>query len=132
MTNLPRHLLPESLHTIAVACGDEVMWAVWERYGGGRLHIPRKLDPGHPLAQSLGCEIAQRLSAEFGGEFLTIPRALVARRAVRNALIRAGRTQGCNNFTLARRFEMTDRQISKICRAVEPPAVNADLFDTTP
>ena len=127
MTQLPRHLLPVSLLQIADYCGDTVMWTLWEQYGGCHLRVPMRYDAAHPLNTPLGAVGLARLVDAFGGEILNIPRADAARRAVRDELIRNARAEGADLATLARRFTLTERQISTICRARDSP-VNHDLF----
>lgn len=129
MTTLPAHLLPQSLLTIADYCGEDVMWAIWENYGGGRLHVPMTATPEHKLSDLLGFANACRFCEQFGGEMLTIAKADHARRAVRNELIRQARREGIDNLTLARRFNLTDRQIMQICKAYAPAVMNFDLFE---
>jgi len=129
MNTLPAHLLPDSLKTIADYCGEEIMWTIWEHYAGGRLHVPIHPDSNHKLIDILGYAGAIQFCSQFGGEFLRIDKAENAKRAVRNTLIRQAKAEGLDNFTLARRFNLTDRQIMKICAASDEPAVNFDLFD---
>lgn len=129
MSTLPRQLLPESLRAIADYCGEDIMWTIWENYGGGRLHVPLRVEPDHTLSQLLGFANACRFCQQFGGEFLTIAKGEAAKRAVRNAMIRQAKHEGLDNLTLARRFQLTDRQIMKICEKTDAPAVNYDLFN---
>jgi hypothetical protein len=128
-TKLPRHLLPESLLQIAEHCGDDVMWKIWERYGGGRLYVPDSVTPEHELSQLLGYPDACRFCANFGREQIAIAKADSAKIAVRDALIRQAKQEGVSNLTLARRHNLTDRRIMEICRADAPPSMNFDLFE---
>lgn len=129
MTTLPRHLLPGSLLRLAEYCGDDVMWSVWEHYAGCTVYVPRAVEAHHPLAARLG-QGAVRLVEAFGGEILTIPRADAARRAVRDARIRQDRETGALLCELARRYQLTERQVSTILHAQAAGRVNrqADLF----
>lgn len=129
MSSLPRHLLPQSLQTIADYCGETVMWTIWEHFGGGRLHVPLRVEPDHRLSELLGFAAASAFCQQFGGEFLTIAKAESAKRAVRNELIRQAKREGLDNFTLARRFNLTDRQIMEICKAEAPIVMSFDLFE---
>lgn len=129
-TQLPRELLPESLLTIAEHCNDDIMWKIWELYGGGRLHVPLSVTEDHTLSRLLGYRDACLLCEQFGGEQLTIAKAEAAKRAVRNALIRQGKRNGLSNLTLARQFKLTDRQVMTICNDDQPAFSNLDLFNT--
>lgn len=126
---LPKHLLPASLLQIAEYCGEDTMWTVWGAFGGGRFFVPEHVTPEHRLSDLLGYAVACKFCETFGGELLTIPKADAAKRAVRNQMIRQAKAEGLDNFTLARRYNLTDRQIMEICKAEEPVSVNCDLFD---
>lgn len=130
MTALPRHLLPGSLLRLAEYCGDDVMWAVWEHYAGCTVYVPRTVEAHHPLRALLGAK-AWRLAEAFGGEFLTIPRAEAARRAVRDARMRQDRKTGAPLCELARRYQLTERQVSTILHAQAAGRVTrqVDLFE---
>jgi len=129
MNDLPRHLLPASLLQIADYCGEAVMWAIWSEYGGGHLSVPVQATPAHSLSQLLGFAAACRFCQAFGGELLTIPKAEAAKRAVRNERIRQDRREGLDNFSLCRKYGLTERQIIAICQAEEPVMFNMDLFE---
>jgi len=131
MTKLPKHLLPAGLLLIAEYCGDDVMWAIWQAYGGGRLSVPMSVDAEHPLAVLLGLAAAIKFCEAFGGELLNIPKAERAKRAVRDELIRTDRLAGSTLFALARKYNLTDRQIMSICSMTPQPAINFDLFENT-
>ena len=129
MSVLRLDLLPQSLQDIAEFCGEDVMLKIWEHYGGTRLQVPKTAAPAHKLVELLGYPSACLFCEQFGGEFLVIAKAEAARRAVRNDMIRQDRQQGANNAVLARRYNLTDRQIIDICRAEPPTVLNFDLFD---
>lgn len=121
--------LPHSLLKIAEYCGDDVMWALLEHYGGGHVAIPKQLSPDHSLCKTLGPEMAQQLSATFGGEILRIPGALKARLEARNAAIRQDYVDGLTQHELARKYRITERQIGCVCRSVVRLCNStADLF----
>lgn len=127
--HIPRHLLPSSLARIADYCGDEIMWLLWEHYGGGHVVVPKHPAPEHHLCQSIGHPQALKLSASFGGEMLRIPCAHNARLAARNELIRHDYSNGMTQHQLARRYHLTERQIGHICRPHrEPEQITLDLF----
>lgn len=115
MTSLPKHLLPASLLRIADLCGDDIMWALWERFPGVHVYVPRHA-AGHPLQATLGASLF-RLAHAFGGEILEIPKAEAARRAVRDALIRRDRERGDDHAAIALRYHLTERQVRTILSA---------------
>jgi hypothetical protein len=126
MTALPRHLFPRSLLQIAEYCGDSVMLKLLEAFGGVHLHVPENIPAGHRLAIILGAD-ADKLAAAFGGETLFIPKADAARRAARDAVIRADRAEGASLSEIAIRHGLTERQIGSIC-ASRHNDNNPDLF----
>ena len=105
------------------------MWAIWSAYGGGHLSVPVQVTPEHALSQLLGVPGSAKFCQAFGGELLSIPKAEAAKRAVRNVRIRQERLQGLDNFSLCRKYGLTERQIISICQADEIPVLNMDLFD---
>jgi len=127
--HLPMHLLPGSLRQIAEFCGDDIMWGIWRHYGGGHLSVPKQVQAEHHLAQVLGVANAVTFCQAFGGELMNIPKAEAAKRAVRNAFIKADKVAGLDNFTLCRKYNLTERQISTICQAQPPKVANYDLFE---
>lgn len=126
-------LLPEGLQLIAEHCGEAVMWAVWKAYGGGHLSIPSKVSAKHPLAQALGLPHAQRLCEQFARETLQIPKwdaVEKAQRAARNQAIRRQRQQGVGLFSLAREYNLTERQVINIINKGGEAVPQVDLFDS--
>lgn len=85
-----------------------------EHYGGTRVQVPYHADPSHALAQLLGFEAFERLVQEFGGDTIDVPLGTIAKRATRNARIKAGREAGETTASLARRFHLTERAIRLI------------------
>ena len=127
--HLPMHLLPPSLRQIAEFCGDEVMWDIWRHYAGGHLSVPKTVTADHHLAQTLGPANAFKFCQAFGGELMNIPKAEAAKRAVRNAFIKADKAVGLDNFTLCRKYNLTERQISTICQGGQMQIDNYDIFE---
>jgi len=116
--SLPLELLPASLRDMAQHCGPALALKVAEHYGGCHLSIPQDADNAPALVAVLGETMAVTLCAVYGGEILTIPRAINARRHVRNQVIQAGRRAGATLRELARRFDLTERQVSNIVRDI--------------
>lgn len=106
--------LPASMVEIKDIVGLDGVEKLLNRCGGTRIFIPRNLKAQHKLANLLGIEAAQRMSAYFGGETLTIVRASRAKKAVRNREIIQRYDRGDKVPTLAMAFELTERQIYSI------------------
>lgn len=114
--SLPLELLPGSLRDMAETCGPALALKVAEVYGGCHVSIPASVDNAPGLVEVLGKPMAATLCAIYGGELLTIPRAMNARRHVRNEVIRETRRAGAKLRELARQFDLTERQVSTILR----------------
>ncbi len=128
-SQLPRHLLPESLLQIADYCGDDIMWKVWKHYGGGRLYIPAQVSPDHELSELLGFADACLLCQAFPGENMRIDKAQEAQNYVRDTLIRQAKDGGVRNIELVRRFRLSDRRIQQIKAMDESASMNFDVFE---
>jgi len=130
MIDLPLHLLPSKLREIAEYCGNDTAMLLLEHAGGGTILVikPENLDSMHNLVIWLGVERAQKFCDAFAGEIIKVPRAAAALRTLRNQKIREERRAGATLFTLARRYGMTDRQISAILGNEETKADQFDLF----
>jgi Mor family transcriptional regulator len=103
------------LTEIADAIGDEGAEAICKQYGGTRLYVPKKIKVGHPLEVLLGLEAALKLASVFGGfEHFDIPLSTKFNRAKRNVEICADHANGVALRILARKYCMTERNISNI------------------
>ena len=123
---LPRYL-PQTLLQIAEFCGEELFWKIWGHYAGCRLHVPKK--PSDQLVQLLGADGALQFCHCFGGESLSIPKGDAAKRAVRDASIRADDLAGFSENALVKKYGLTYRQIQTITRSNPVKSGNLDIFD---
>jgi Mor family transcriptional regulator len=80
------------------------------------------------IAELVGIENALKISDEFGGLELFIPKGDDFRRAVRDADIRAAYDGGIKVRILARRYSLTERQIYNIL-GVQPEEELSLPFD---
>ena len=129
---LPLRYFPAGFLTIREYCGDAVMWGLFTKFSGARVSVPKKFPGGeHSLSLHLGVEGCAALVAAFGGSVINVPKCDAAKRALRDASIRARLAAGEHVNALAAEFGLTYRQVQKIGRGVlvEPAAVNFDLFD---
>ncbi|RIV81782.1 hypothetical protein D2V17_16735 [Aurantiacibacter xanthus] len=84
------------------------------------LYVPKRISPDHHLAKILGQELADKLAEGFGGEMLKPANARIARRIVRDKLIRRRADDGGASIPdLSRAFHLTERQIRNILRRRE-------------
>lgn len=107
--------IPNTLQTLARQCGEPVMLALVEAYGGTELYVPHT--PSNTMVELLGNAGSTRLCQQYGGVKLYIPRASAALRYDRDLAIRAARRKGASITSLATTYQLTRRQISTICSA---------------
>ncbi|MBF0192992.1 MAG: hypothetical protein HQL71_00480 [Magnetococcales bacterium] len=107
-------VLPESMVEIKSIVGVQGVLTLLNECGGTRLFIPRKLKAKHKLIVLLGQEAAQKMSAYFGGETLTIVRGSKANKSLRNCEIINRYDNGDKVPKLAIAYELTERQIYSI------------------
>lgn len=108
---------PRSLIELKEVIGTNGVVRLVEGFGGVRVFIPKQLRDGHRLVANLGQEVAGRLSRHFGGETLSIPRAVRTLRRMRNREIVEQYNAGIPVRRLAMTFRLTERQIYTILGA---------------
>lgn len=106
-------LLPQSLQDIADVIGIAATLKLVERYGGRRLCVPRRLDPGHELISVLGQRAATALVSTYALERISVPSAGRTLVAERDKEIRARKGRQTVSG-LAEEFGLTERQVYRI------------------
>jgi hypothetical protein len=127
-----RFLLSPAYHQVAEILGwdraVEIGYLVWEkkcapsrhRKGVGRvgaLYVPGNVEPHSAIVKLIGLDDARRLSAAFGGEQLCFPSLEAASIPSRNKAIRERATDGFRPEEIGATFDLTARQVRRICRA---------------
>lgn len=105
---------PGVFHELRTMIGAEKTAVLVQWLGGTSLYIPSKLTDEHALAQWLGLELSQTVCAEFGGLSIEIPRMVELKRTERNVQIIADRADGISINKIARKYEMTARNVRNI------------------
>jgi len=95
--------------------GPVVAQRLMERYGGGRVCVPKICNDNHPLVELLGREAAAKLVQRFGGTKIHIAMGHSELRRDRNDRIRSDWEAGKTVPQLAREYLMSERQIWRIC-----------------
>ena len=115
-----RYDLPPVARVLRRLCGVQGLCALVQRWRGQSLYVPTpdRLRPDHPIAQAVGMEAARRLSAECGGNRLTVPLCIGALRAERDREIWRRYMDGVPTSRLARDYGMTWRSIQKVTHRV--------------
>lgn len=128
MTELDESLLPGVLRDIAALIGVPGTLQIVKHYGGVRLYVPKRFDPDHVLVKILGHAAVVKLIEHFGGEeHFDIPRCQIAGNAMRNAAIRDEYGK-LTQSQLARKYDLTERQIRNILAEIEPDEKQEELF----
>ena len=103
--------LPGELEEIANLVGRQKALMIAGRYGGKSLGIPIDPKPNHKLTEVVGLEDAIKISKEFRGITLCIPRCEHILRAYRNRMIIRRYKAGESIEALALDFEVSTRLI---------------------
>jgi len=122
--------LPESLREKVELIGLHKALILVKFWGGiQQLYIPEKMKPEHQLAQRLGFKEARMLSEHYGGEYICVPRAVDALRAIRDDEIRGRHMRGKSARLLAPDYGLTERQVWTIIgRSDDIDDRQAELF----
>jgi hypothetical protein len=130
MIDLPLHLLPPKLREIAEYCGAETALLLLEHAGGRYVSVPypEHLHGLHQLVEWLGVERATVFCRKYAGELIQMPKAAAAIRSIRDQKIRDDRQAGASLGSLARRYGLTQRQITTIVGQDPADDRQFDLF----
>lgn len=93
--------------------------AVWLGSANGRLYVPKKPEEGQLLVKLIGMKAAERLTQEWGGEHLHVPKLTGYEKDVRNKLIGGLLEAGISTREIGARMGMTERRVQQICRELE-------------
>lgn len=81
---------PAELEHLARCLGAGGLFKLIEAHGGTRLYIAQAPKEGSDLVQLLGLEAAEKLAADWGGDYLRVP---LARAWFARCLLAQGHTQ---------------------------------------
>ena len=101
--------------------GAECAMKIIHKCGGARLYIPVSIKRNdHPLALLLGWDKAQELTRVLGGlEHFDVPKFDVLVRHKRNKDIIRDKNNGMSQSSLARKYNITSRQVRRIFKLEE-------------
>jgi hypothetical protein len=92
--------------------------AAW--YGdAGNLYVPAAAEASHVLTRLIGLAAARRLSEQWGGEHLAIPRLRDHEDDVRKNRIGRMLEKGFNTAEIARLERISERRVQQVCRELE-------------
>jgi len=109
-----------TLDDIAAVIGftATVRLAAW--YGNGNnLYVPDVVADDQVLVRLLGRSAAERLSVEFGREWLAIPRLSGYDEDVRRQRVGSMLEKGFSTREVARHERVSERRVQQLCRELE-------------
>lgn len=98
----------------AIGLSDAI--EVCRRWGGREAYIPVKVEPGDPLALTLGLESARRLVLAYGGQRLQLPAERNALLDLRNEAIARDSETGLSHEKIGLRYGLSRQSIKLILR----------------
>ena len=95
-----------------------VRLAAW--YGNGNnLFVPSNVEEGQVLVVLIGRSAAERLTKEFGGTHLAVPRISSYEEDMRRQRVCAMLGKGFSTREVSRHERMSERRVQQICREME-------------
>jgi len=85
----------------------------------GNLYIPAEMEEAHTLVKLLGMSAARRLSTEFGGQYLNVPRIKGYEEDVQRCFIGKMAAMGCSTREITHMARVGERRVQQICRDLE-------------
>ena len=82
--------------------------------GSASFYIPKTIPRGHWITATVGLVASGRLSKEFGGELLSLPKCRAVYRANRNKSVRDLNASGATLTELMERFSLSSDTIKRI------------------
>lgn len=97
-------------------------------YGdGNNLFIPLTVEEGQVLVVLIGRSAAERLTLEFGGSHLAVPRISTYEEDMRRQRICAMLRKGFSTREVSRHERMSERRVQQICRELETAGLMAPV-----
>lgn len=85
--------------------------------GRSFVRVPIRPRPGQVIAGLIGMEAAAKLSNEYGGKVIRLPKITAIDRAQRDAEIKRMAAEGMTKVEIANRFGITARQVGNLLAA---------------
>jgi hypothetical protein len=114
LRHIDRATWPDLIKDIAVVIGDEAALNLFVRFAGRHLNVPSNAIAGHVIEETIGREAFALFAKGFGRCHLKIPGGYKLLLRDRNIKIVKDFQRGMKQCDLATKYELTDRQISKI------------------
>jgi hypothetical protein len=118
--NEPMELKATTLDDIAAVVGFSAALRLSAWYGDlGNVWVPREVDEGQLLPKLIGLSAAKRLSKEWGGEWLSIPRLSAYEDDVKRRTIKRMLERGFGAREVSDYVRLSERRVHQICRELE-------------
>lgn len=127
-----------TLDDVAAVIGFSATLRLSAWYGGGNnLYVPHEMQDDHFLARLLGVSAAQRLSNEWPGEHIAVPRLDGYEQDIRRKVIARMLEQKFGTREIANHLRMSERRVQQITREMEAAGIidvvkPVEKTDTTP
>lgn len=109
--------LPPTAAALVALIGRRLAMALIAHMNGsgpGYMYVPMRPKARHVLVGIIGPVATEKLCAEYGGRTLHVPQCDALRRADRNSEIQRMAAEGKPQTQIARRFNLTDRQVRNV------------------
>jgi hypothetical protein len=107
-------LLPFNLLEVVQITDEDTTMRLVYHFGGSRIYIPKYPKEGKGISQAIGLEAANKLAANYGGDYLHIPFCKALKQEMRDRQILAARRQGAKTAELAKQFNLSQRRVQEI------------------
>lgn len=109
-----------TLDDIAAVIGFTATTRLAAWYGNGNnLFVPAMVEDGQVLVRLIGRSAAERLSGEFGGDWLAVPRLTNYDEDVRRHRISCMLSKGFSTREVSRHERISERRVQQLCRELE-------------
>jgi hypothetical protein len=108
--------LPKRAQEIAEMIGTEAMLLLTKKWGGRTLYVPKTMPAEHPIAAAIGYVPARRLTSQYGGDRLDIPRCIGAHN---ERAVLALRRQGLSESRIANELRIDNRSVRRVVRRIK-------------
>lgn len=109
--------LPERLNELINLIGLPETLKLLESKGGSACYIPKSVKPHCPLLKIISFESIAKLSAEYCGESIDLPKADHINRQIRDREIIRKSILGASRNELVNQYNLSRRQIGNIRRS---------------
>ncbi len=114
---------PDLIKDIAEVIGDESAMAMFIRFAGRHLHVPRFESKSGDIEATIGLDKAKLLYERYGADQLLFPNGRLILVGIRNQRIIKEWVGGVSVTNLSTKYALTERHIGNI---VNKTSLNAD------